>query len=68
MPVDELADRFHVEIEKAPTYETLAGLILHRLGRLPAVGETLEIGNLRFEVVDMDGRRVDKVLLSRVAP
>jgi len=66
LPVDELADRFHVEIEKAPTYETLAGLILHRLGRLPAVGETLEIGNLRFEVVDMDGRRVDKVLLSRV--
>jgi len=66
LPVDELVDRFHVAVEKSASYETLAGLILHRLGRLPSVGESVDIGNLRFEVVDLDGRRIDKVLLARI--
>ncbi len=42
---------------------TLAGFVLDRLGRLPAVGETFTALGATFEVVDMDGRRIDRVLL-----
>ncbi len=45
-------------------YETVAGLVLHRLGRIPRPGQSVAIRGLRFEVVDMDGHRVDKVLVS----
>lgn len=46
-------------------YSTLAGFLIHRLGRIPAVGQHLTWRGLRFEVVDLDGRRVDRVLVSR---
>ncbi len=45
-------------------YETVAGLVLHRLGRIPRTGQSVTFHGLRFEVVDMDGPRVDKVLVS----
>jgi putative hemolysin len=44
------------------TYETLAGLILSLLGRMPHTGDKVEWSSWRFEVVDMDGLRIDKVL------
>jgi putative hemolysin len=47
-------------------YSTLAGLVLHRLGRLPRVGENVTYNGFRFEVVDLDGRRIDKILVDRV--
>ncbi len=47
-------------------YSTLAGLVLHRLGRLPRVGESLTYNGFRLEVVDLDGRRIDKVMVDRV--
>jgi putative hemolysin len=43
-------------------YTTLAGFVLSQLGRIPTEGESFQWRNWRFEVVDMDGRRVDKVL------
>lgn len=46
-------------------YQTLAGMILLLLGRMPREADELEWGGWRFEVVDMDGRRIDKVLVSR---
>ena len=53
-------------------YRTLAGFVLWRLGRIPVTGEHFEweaAGDLRrFEVVDMDGHRVDKVLISKAEP
>jgi putative hemolysin len=48
-------------------YHTLAGFILAQLGRVPGEGATVAYGGWRFEVVDMDGRRIDKVLVRRVA-
>jgi putative hemolysin len=48
-------------------YATVAGLLLHHMGHLPQVGESLEFGGYRFEVVDMDGRRIDKILVTRLA-
>lgn len=44
-------------------YHTMAGFVLHHLGRLPAAGQSFEFAGLRYEVVDMDGRRVDKILV-----
>ncbi|MBK7404046.1 MAG: HlyC/CorC family transporter [Phycisphaerales bacterium] len=48
------------------SFHTLGGLLAHRLGRLPKTGDVLTIGAWRSEVVDMDGRRVDKILAQRV--
>lgn len=47
-------------------YSTLAGLVLHRLGRLPRVGESVIYNGFRFEVVDLDGRRIDRILVDRI--
>jgi len=46
---------------------TLAGFLLHRLGRIPKIGDVIEWKGFRFETVDMDGRRIDRVLLSKGA-
>jgi putative hemolysin len=46
-------------------YRTIAGLILFILERIPKTGDHLEVGRLRYEVVDMDGNRIDKVLVTR---
>jgi len=47
-------------------HDTVAGFVLARLGRLPRVADRIEAHGFRFEIVDMDGRRVDKVLVGRV--
>ncbi len=67
MPVDEFKDRLGVPIPRDPDFETVAGYILSELHHLPHVGETFERGPWRFEVLDLDGRRIDKVLVSKLA-
>jgi len=62
VPVDEVEAA--TGIEMGDDVSTLAGFILHHLGRLPGPGAGIEYGNARFEVVDMDGRRIDKVLIT----
>jgi putative hemolysin len=47
-------------------YTTVAGLVLDRLGRVPKTGEKVTIGAFTLEVIDMDGRRIDKLLVSRL--
>jgi putative hemolysin len=49
-------------------YHTLGGLAMLALGRVPRTGDVFERGDYRFEIVDMDGNRVDRVLASRTAP
>ncbi|MDX1624405.1 MAG: hemolysin family protein [Gemmatimonadota bacterium] len=49
--------------EEAGDFVTLAGLALDRLGKIPSEGETFDALGLRFEIVDMDGRRIDKLLV-----
>lgn len=53
---------------KARGYSTVAGLVLSVLGRIPSVGECVEWGDLHLEVVDLDGKRIDQVLVSRILP
>ena len=67
-PVDSLLQRINVNLEGKRNYQTVAGLVLDKMGRLPAVGESFVIRDYRFEVVDLDGRRIDKVLVSRQSP
>lgn len=50
--------------EDAHEFDTLAGFILHHLERIPGTGETLEWKDFKFEVVDMDNHRIDKVLVT----
>jgi putative hemolysin len=66
MPADEMADQLGVSLPESRDYETVAGLVIGELQHLPETGETVETLGWRFEVVDMDGRRIDKVLATRV--
>jgi putative hemolysin len=65
MQADEFEERIGVPVPKDAKYETVAGYVLAELNHLPAVGETFERGHWRFEVMDLDGRRIDKVLVTR---
>ena len=65
MPADELCDRLGLPRALAGEYDTLAGLVLHQMGRMAALGESFAVGGYRFEVIDLDGLRIDKVLVSR---
>jgi putative hemolysin len=59
---DQLAERLGIELPEDRDYATAAGFALSVLKHLPKVGETFEDGGWRFEVVDMDGRKIDKLL------
>jgi putative hemolysin len=48
------------------SYQTIAGYVIERLRRLPRIGEFVESNGWRFEIIDMDGRRVDRIIVSRV--
>ena len=65
MPVDEFAEKISMPLDPDADYETVAGLVLNSLHHLPEVGETFDRGDWRFEVLDLDGRRIDKILVSR---
>jgi putative hemolysin len=64
--VDEFKEIFHLERlpgEDQVRYQTVGGLVMASLGRIPLAGESFEWRGLHFEVMDMDGHRVDKVLV-----
>ncbi|MFM7698350.1 MAG: hemolysin family protein [Limnohabitans sp.] len=69
MPVPELKSRLDLNAlpsEEKSIYNTLAGLIILLKGDLPQEGEDVEFMGWRFEVVDLDGRRIDKVLATQL--
>jgi putative hemolysin len=69
MPISELKARLEIRDlpeEDKGRYNTLAGLLMAVSGRLPGPGERIETGDWVFEVVDLDGRRIDKVLAQAV--
>jgi putative hemolysin len=68
LPLDEFMD--YIEIgtlteEEQAGIDTVGGFVMARLGTVPAEGQSFVWKGLRHEVVDMDGRRVDKILVSR---
>jgi putative hemolysin len=67
LPIDDVKRLLDVEDlpdEETYRYDTLAGLVISLLGQIPTTGEVTHWGGWRFEVIDMDGLRVDKVLIS----
>jgi putative hemolysin len=63
MAADEFADRMGLRLPEDREYETVAGLVLDRLGHIPRLGETLSVQSLEIEVIDLDGFRIDKLLV-----
>ena len=61
MPADEMADQLGIVLPGSRDFETVAGLIIGELQHLPQTGECVEALGWRFEVVDLDGRRIDNV-------
>ena len=67
IPIEELREQVelpHLPAEEKGAYRTLAGFVMQQLGRIPRTGDRVAWGAFTFEVVDMDGRQVDKVLIS----
>ena len=69
-PIDDVASELGLDDlpeGESGTYHTLGGFVMARLGRIPRTADVCEWGGMRFEVIDMDGRRIDKVLVSRLS-
>lgn len=68
LSVEEFKDIFQLESlpgEKRDVYQTLGGFLFTQMGRVPSESDRFEWDRLRFEIVDMDGKRIDKVLVTR---
>ncbi|MCV9907603.1 hemolysin family protein [Brucella sp. HL-2] len=63
MPIDEFSEFMRFPIEDDVEYNTIAGFVLEELKHLPDVGETFSKNGWIFEIVDLDGRRIDKLLI-----
>ena len=68
LSADSLAERLDIDLPEDRDYATAAGHALYILRHLPEEGETFEDQGWRFEVVDMDGRKIDKLLVSELEP
>lgn len=69
LPIDELKSTFNLKDlpgEAEGHFQTLGGFVMTHLGRIPSAADHFEWGGMRFEVMDMDGKRVDKVLVQRL--
>jgi putative hemolysin len=67
MPADVMAETLGISLSQERDYHTAAGFVLNHFGYLPAAGDSFVQSGWRFEVVDLDGRRIDKILATRVA-
>lgn len=66
LPADELAERLGFTLDDERDFQTVAGLALSELEHIPVTGETFLAHGFRFEIVDMDGRKIDKIMVARV--
>ena len=64
--VEDLAKALDANFAETSDFHTAAGLVLHEIGRLPDEGDVFEIAGYRVEVIDMDDRRIDKLLFSKL--
>jgi len=67
MPAVEFASLLQIVLPVSRHYQTVAGFLLSHFGRIPDVGDRIEAEGWRFEVLDLDGRRIDKVLAAKMA-
>ncbi|WP_291540517.1 hemolysin family protein [Brevundimonas sp.] len=64
--LDDLADALGEDFGEHEGFHTVAGLILHQISRVPDEGEVLQVGRFEVEVVDMDDRRIDKLIFKEL--
>ena len=62
--LDDLEQQLGIQVRASDDFHTAAGLVLSALGRIPSTGDRVRIGDWTVEVVDMDGRRIDKLLFT----
>ncbi|MFT4150932.1 MAG: hemolysin family protein [Paracoccaceae bacterium] len=67
MPADEFCDRLSIPRAEAGDYETVAGLVLNQLRQIPRLGDHVTVAGWRIEVIDLDDRRIDKLLVQKIA-
>jgi len=67
MPADEMAELLEIKLAEDRDYETAAGYVLAELRHFPEEGEAFARQGWRFEIVDLDGRKIDKLLVGRGA-
>jgi putative hemolysin len=67
MSAVEFASLLRFELPASRHYQTVAGFLLSRFGRIPDVGDRIEVEGWRFEIVDLDGRRIDKLLAMKIS-
>jgi putative hemolysin len=69
--IDDLKDALDIEefpiSSESENISTLGGLSMILLNKVPEVGDIFDLSGFRFEIVDMDGQRVDKVLVSKIS-
>jgi putative hemolysin len=66
MPAIEFSELLRIQLPDLRKYQTIAGFLLQEFGSIPEVGDQVEAHGWRFEIVDLDGRRIDKVLVTKV--
>ena len=69
LPIDELKELLslsNLDGEREFGYQTLGGYVMAQMGEIPHSGQAVEVNHCRFEIVDMDGRRIDKVMIHRL--
>lgn len=67
MSVDEANAQLGIELPESDDYETLAGMVMTRMGRVPKEGDTVRIGNLKLTVAKMQGPKLEKILLAKMS-
>ena len=65
LPADEMAEQLGLKLPPERGYQTTAGYVLEAFQRLPGVGEQVQVDDWHFEVVDLDGNRIDKIIASQ---
>src|SRR3972149_5721796 len=68
LPIRDLREQHQLAIEESEDYETLAGLVLSLLQRMPRGGEIVKYGDYKLTIVDIEGNRISKVKLEKVPP
>jgi len=62
--IEDLLDQTGIEIPDGP-YETASGFVMHFLGRMPQVADSLTINGIRVQVLSLEGKRAGRLLISR---
>lgn len=65
LPVEELEEHFDIQIDR-DNFDSVGGLVFHLIGKIPAIGDTIDGAGLRLKILDADLRRVKKVGISRI--